>query len=179
MKVHCIVPYDLEKNLGRAYNETMRDIPEDDWCCLCDQDILFLTTDSGHILHGYAERYPESGILTCLTNRVSTLSHMQLLNGVVSENSDIRQHIPIAQRQKQLLYTVLEIQKDISGFLMLISKKAWNKHKFSEDRKCLGVDTEYNRMIRAAGEKIYLMQGLYVFHIYRLMNGINDKRHLL
>jgi GT2 family glycosyltransferase len=179
MKVHFVIPYALDKNLGKAYNETMAALPDGDWACLLDYDVQLLTPDAGRIIHEYATRARPDQLLTCYTNRVSTLSKPQLLNGVVNEDSDIRHHIGLAERQRQCLYQMTQIARDISGMLMLINKKLWAEFPFTEDNKCLGVDTEFNRRTRAAGKTIMRMDGLYVWHAYRLKNGIHDKTHLL
>lgn len=178
MQVHICIPYRTDKNLGKAYNETMQRIPEGDWACLIDYDVNLLTPDAGAILHEYARLFPDAGILTCFTNRISTLSSKQLLNGEISENTNYLYHYQLAVLQKQRLYTGSVIMKDISGFLMMVSKKTWVEFPFPEDGKCLGVDTDYNRRIRAAGKEIIRMNGLYVFHAYRMVNGISDKSHL-
>jgi GT2 family glycosyltransferase len=179
MQVHILKPFRVDKNLGKAYNEAMQLIPENDWACLCDLDTCFLTPDAGNILHEYAFRFPDTGIFTCFTNRVSTLSVKQLLNGQVSDEENMTQHIAIAEDRKKFLYTVSTINRDISGMLMMVSKKVWNSYQFPEDKKCLGVDTYYNRIIRGAGLQILRMNGLYIWHTYRLKNGIKDKTHLL
>lgn len=178
VKVWMMTPYSLTKNLGEAYNEAMSLIPDGDWACLMDYDVQLLTPDAGRIIHEYASRANYDQLLTCYTNRISTLSRPQLLSGAVNENSDLRYHISLAERQKKLLYQTTPINRDISGMLMVINKLLWREFQFSEDKKCLGVDTEYNRRIRAAGKQIVRCDGLYVWHAYRLVNGINDKTHL-
>ncbi|HLA53220.1 MAG TPA: hypothetical protein VK618_07940, partial [Flavitalea sp.] len=70
MKVNIMIPYALDKNLGRAYNETMRMVDDGDWACLMDYDVQLLTPDAGKILHDYAIRFPHAGMLTCYTNRI-------------------------------------------------------------------------------------------------------------
>jgi GT2 family glycosyltransferase len=62
---------------------------------------------------------------------------------------------------------------------MLVSKKTWNEIKFSESGKCLGVDNDFSANVLERGKKIYRMDSLYVFHAYRLKNGIKDKTHLV
>lgn len=178
MQIRVTIPFALDKNLGRVYNEEMGLIGEDDWSCFHDHDTTFLVPDSINILYEYVKRYPDTGVFTCFTNRVSTLSAPQLLGGRVSDNSDITDHIKMAERQKKFLYQVTEINRDISGFLMLISKKVWRDFQFSEDLKCLGVDTEWNRRLREGGKKILRMDGLYMWHSYRLTTGIHYKAHL-
>lgn len=178
MKVLICSPYRQDKRLGLAYNETMALLPDDWWACFHDIDTLFLTPDCGAILENYAELNPDAGILTCLCNRVSDFSRKQMLGGIRSEDPDIRKHIKLAQAQESQLYQTTEIHRDISGMLMLISKRTWNEIKFPEDGKCLGIDTEYNRKVRAAGKKILRMNGLYIWHTYRLLTGIHHKEHL-
>lgn len=179
MNVHILQPFDTEKNLGRAYNRAMQLIGDDDYGCLCDMDTCFLTPDAGEILFNYAVQNGSAALLTCVTNRVSTLSVQQLYGGTVSNNTDIRFHIRLAEQQKRHLYKTTVIPGNISGMLMMISKKHWKENNFSEEGKCLGVDTEYATRLHEEGKVILLMNGLYIFHSYRLIKGICNKTHLI
>lgn len=172
-----MIPYDLDKNLGRAYNKMIQQVPDDEWVCLMDYDVMLLTPDAGLILHNYALRYPDS-LLTCYTNRIHPTSP-QLFNGSLSANYGIRHHIEIANEVKSKLYTVTKINSTISGFLMMFPKSLWKDFKFSENLKCLGVDTDFSTRLIHAGKNIYRMNGCYVFHQYRLMTDPSDKTHLL
>lgn len=179
MKVHIIKPYSIEKNLGKAYNEAMAMIPDGDWACLMDYDTMFLTPDCGQILSEYVVKYPSAGMFTCFTNRIHPLSQCQLLDGVISDNVCVDYHIERAYNQKRKLFQVSPIDHPISGFLMMISKQTWNDCKFSESGKCLGVDNDFSANILERSKNILRMDGLYVWHTYRLMNGIKDKTHLM
>lgn len=176
--VHVKIPFDLDKNLGRAYNKAFEDVEERDWVCLIDHDVMFLTPDAIGLMHEYTRSYPETGIFTCFTNRIHPLATDQLLDGKVSENTDMQYHVEKAHQQKRHGIKVTSINHVISGFLMLISKKTWDQVKFPEGGKCLGVDNAYSEAVLNAGKKIYRMDSLYVFHLYRLKNGIKDKSHL-
>jgi len=178
MKVHIIKPYDLDKDLGKVYNEEMSRIPEGDWACLMDLDTMFLSPDAGHILHGYAEKYSHAGLLTCYTNRIHPKAPDQLLDGVVSENLLLDYHMERAYHQKRLLFNATPLNHEVSGFLMMVSKATWNEVKFKQGGKCLGVDNQYCWDLLAAKKSIYRMDALYVLHLYRLKNGITDKTHL-
>lgn len=181
MKVHIIIPYDpIDKNLGRAYNEAMAQIPDGDCACLLDYDIHFLTPDCGKIIHDYANYLcDDNHLLTCYTNRVHPASKMQLLNGHLTDDSDIRNHISLAENQKRQLYTADPITSNISGFLMVMTKEFWKTLPFADNLKCLGVDTNYSIIMRENGRKVLRMNGLYVFHTYRMANeSIMDKHHL-
>lgn len=178
MQVHIIAPFSLEKNLAKAYNEAMSKIPDGDFACIHDIDVSFLTPDAGNILHEYALRNPEAHLLTCYTNRISTLSKWQLLTGKIDENLDYKYHVELAEKQKQFLYQTTQIKGTISGMLMLISKEKWKEIPFIENGQCLAVDTIYSRKLLQLNKKILRMDGLYVLHIYRVKNGVSDKSHL-
>lgn len=185
MKVHILKPYSLEKNLGKAYNEAMALIPEGDWGCLMDYDTMFLTPDCGQILHEWAEFSERERahnyhkvLYTCFTNRIHPLAKDQLLTGVVLEETDILYHVHLAEKQRGKK-TCTRIDHEISGFLMMISKELWNEVKFDESRKCLGVDNDFSLRVLAKGYMVGRMDNLYVWHTYRLKNGIKDKSHLI
>lgn len=176
MKVHVMTPYSLTKNLGEAYNQAMALIPDGDWACFIDYDVQFLTPDAIAVLHEYAKLYPDAGMLTCFTNRI--FCKEQLLSGKFSENPDMLHHIKLAEIQRKQLYKATQLQSLTSGFLMLISKSMWMNHKFVENGKCLAVDNEFAKSLYAAGKKVIRMDGLYVFHNYRLGKNRFDTSHL-
>jgi GT2 family glycosyltransferase len=178
MKVHILKPYSVEKNLGRAYNEAISLIPDGDWACLMDYDTMFLTPDCGKILHDYADIFPNTGMFTCFTNRIHPLSTDQLYKGTLINNTDIQYHITLADEAKKNLYKATKLQKVVSGFLMMIKKDTWKDIKFTENRLCLGVDNDYCARLMDNGRSILRMDGMYVWHSYRLQNGIHNKEHL-
>lgn len=175
MNLHLVTPYSQTKNLGEAYNDAMRLIPDSDVACIMDYDTMLLLPDTVRHIYEYATQYQNS-LLTCYTNRIHKLSP-QLYNGVQSESDSVREHIKIAEHCKQDLYSVKQIDI-LSGFLMVIPKSLWDQHKFSEAGGLLGVDSNYRERLNANGISILLMKGLYVWHTYRLMTNVKDKSHL-
>jgi GT2 family glycosyltransferase len=173
--LHIISPYDNEKNLGRAYNEAMKYYNADDWVCLKDHDTLFLLPDTIRHISRYTELFPNAGILTCYTNRLA--NGEQLASGRCDEDDSIRNHIWVAGRWERDLYKTTILKKPISGFLMVIRKSTWDRVKF--DDGCLGVDNKYHLKIVAAGMDVLRMNGIYVWHTYRLLNGVKNKSHLV
>ncbi len=172
--LHILEPYRQDKNLGRAYNDAIRYYEEEDWICLKDYDTLFLLPDTIRQIDQYTHLYPGAGILTCYTNRIANSEQLTGLSCI--ENDSIRNHIKRAKSQEMELFNVTELTKPISGFLMVIKKKTWHSVKFDEG--CLGVDNQYHKKIVAAGLKVLRMNGIYVWHTYRLIGGIKDKTHL-
>lgn len=179
MKIHIQIPFSPEKDLGKSYNEACSLVPEGDWICLLDHDVMFLTPDAINIMYEYVRRNPTAGLLTCYTNRIHSISPQLLCGFSEVHSTNITHHINVAEKQKQHLYETTDLRKNVSGFLMLFSKETWKKHQFIEGIGCLGVDTAFWQSLVAAGKKILRMDGLYVFHVYRLSNGINNKSHLL
>lgn len=178
MHIHPVTPYNCDRNLGAAYNAAFELIPDEDWLLITDYDVLILLPDTIRHLYTYANAYPETGMFVCWANRTFH-TNAQLYNQQINDNADIREHIKIAKECAIGVPVVTELKQNISGFLMLISKKTWKEIKFTEDLKCLGVDTLYSQRLLNAGKKILRMDGIYVFHIYRLDNGVQNKDHLL
>lgn len=191
-----IIPYSTEKNLGKAYNEAMALAPDDSHVCLRDGDTCWLTPDYGVHIAEYVRLYPDD-VLTCWTNRINEKAEQQSKRYILTQGSNIEQsmrdvrhidsHIRAAEQYKKDLYQVTPIHGFVSGFCLIVPKKVWLKHKFAEkqvysDRgptNMLGVDNDFTNRIRAAGIQVLRMDGIYIWHTYRLITGDNDKSHLL
>lgn len=177
MNIKIRIPFRLDKDLGKAYNDEFAGLELDDWLCLIDYDVTFLTPRSIPIMYEYATKYPNTGIFTCFTNRIHPLAVDQLFTGEPSDetNFSLWQMLAIGAESDR---SVTEIKHPISGFLMMIKKRTWMSEKFFEGQGCLGVDNDYSARILQSGRKILRMNGLLVWHSYRLAN-IKDKSHLL
>lgn len=176
--IHIKTPFALDKNLGKVYNLAFEGIAEEDWVCLIDQDVMFLTPNSVRIMYDYIQEYPDAGLFTCLTNRIHPLAIDQLYFDKPSDNTDVKFWKHLAEVQESTKSGVTAINHEISGFLMLISKKVWSEIKFWESGKCLAVDNDFSLKVLAKGKKIYRMDRIIVWHSYRL-NEITNKKHLL
>lgn len=177
MHIHQCTPYREDRNLGKAYNDAFSLIPDEDYLCITDYDVLLLLPDTIRHLYAYVNAYPDADMFVCYANR--TFATNAQIYGQVSEDADIRNHIKIAKETAKKIPAVTEIKQNVSGFLMLIPKRTWNEIKFTEDMKCLGVDTLFSQKMLNAGKKILRMDGVYVWHTYRLENGVHDKSHLV
>ncbi len=191
--IYDCIPYSTDKNLGKAYNDFMALLPEGSHACFRDGDTCWLTPDYGVHLAEYVKLYPNA-ILTCWTNRINAKAEQQSFD-VVNDTqvgkigirgcSDIRDIIHVAENYKKHLYKVTPLKGFISGFCMVVPKSVWNIHKFAEkqvyeDRgphNLLGVDNDFTNRVRAAGVPVLRMDGLYIWHTYRLLT--NSKDHLL
>lgn len=179
--IYDIIPYSTEKNLGKAYNDFMALLPEDSHACFRDGDTCWLTPDYGVHLAEYVRLYPNA-ILTCWTNRINEKAEQQYHG--CREASDFKTHLSIAETQKVMNYKVTSLHGFVSGFCMVVPKSVWNTHKFTEVQafegrgpyNLLGVDNDFTNRVRAAGIPVLRMDGLYIWHTYRLLT--NSKEHL-
>lgn len=177
-----IIPYSTEKNLGKAYNESMALVGDNDHICFRDGDTCWLTPDYGVHLSEYVRLYPNA-ILTCWTNRINEKAEQQYPHH--RNVTDLEVHLREAIDVKKNLYNVTSLHGFVSGFCMVVPKSVWNNHKFAEvqhyeDRgpyNLLGVDNDFTNRVRAAGVPVLRMDGLYIWHTYRLLD--NSKQHLL
>lgn len=174
--IHYLTPYRSDKNLGKAYNDAMRLIPDGDTAVLMDIDVMFLLPEQPSMIEWHVLSRPDA-VLTCYTNRISDKSP-QLYKGITNPVADIREHIDIAERVARNK-TIMPVSRCISGFLMVVPKSVWQRVPFPETGKCLAVDTVWSRQVLAKGIHIGLMTDIYVWHTYRLRHGIADKKHLL
>ncbi len=151
---------------------------DDDWGCLMDMDTMFLTPDVGHQIEEVIKKYPDTGLFTAITNRVGLKE--QCYGGNIDNDPNVRNWQRVAvnlQSSKRL--EVRKIDHIISGHLMLVKKSTWLKvNKFPEPGKILAVDNSFSKRILDNGFDIKLMEGVFIFHYYRLHKNISDKTHL-
>lgn len=180
MNVWYSNPYSTEKNIGKALNEFCALIPDDDWICLQDGDIMYLTPDWGRQIDEVVKTHGNKfKLFGCVTNRLGRPS--QRYQGEFSDNHDVKHHYEIAKQLESEHWSEVEDitkSKRVAGMFMLFPKSLWNKIKFKENRidfdDCFCVD------VLRAGGKLGLMKGLYVYHAYRIWANVphRDRAHL-
>lgn len=175
-KIHYFTPYAYDKNLGKAYNECFKNIPDHDYVCIMDGDTMFLNNDFGHQIAKTIKKRPGGAIYTCLTNRIGNPEQQYRVK--ISNISYIDYHKNIADNLKKTKeLDTASAKKRTSMLVSVISKKVWNDIKFRDGM--IGVDWDFSQRVLDAGHKIYIMQGLYVFHLYRFGQNIRNTRHLI
>lgn len=151
-------------------------IPEQDYACFMDNDAMLTTYGAPEQLYRIVEKYPECGLFVAMANRIGCI--WQRAGNWKSDN--IKEHRIFGERlQKQFYDSVRDVTNEripFSGFLILINKRVWKKVGGFKEDGILGVDNDMHLRARAAGERIYLMQGLFIFHWYRGGNA-HDKSH--
>lgn len=186
--INILTPFDTSPNidLGFAYNKAISNYDNDeDWIVLKDGDVMFLTSDFGNILQeaaDIAEEFGQPALLTCWTNRINQLAKAQRHEEGFGE-TDILKQIDIAEsfRDKEHDFKLDIIDNDIpiSGMLMMFKVKTWKSvGGFKEGVGALGVDNDFTNRLRGEGVTMLRINRLYVFHVYRLKQGIGNKDHL-
>lgn len=180
MKIHYISPYSIEKNFGLAINEAVKAInyAPDDFICLTDHDTLWLLPNSKAQVEQILQTTPYD-VLGCMTNRIR--SKEQLVGGYFNPDDHIRNHIAIAEQMRLSAGDLVVDAKGVmAAFMLCFRVSVWEKvGGFAEG--AINFDTLFCGAVRAAGLRIGLMRGVYVFHAYRIMSKIplQDVTHLI
>lgn len=183
--VHWISPYRADKNIGGAINVAICNlnppgeyIRPDDWVVHTDQDCLFLQPDTkAHILNILDKTSYD--VLGCLTNRIR--SKEQLVNGYFNGNPDITYHMGVAQRQWDTHgMSIRPARGVIAAFLLCFRVSTWEQLG-GFDEGSLSFDSTFSMRARKAGLKLGIMQGIVVWHSYRLraVDPFREINHLL
>lgn len=179
LKIFYSNPFDLDKNIGKAYNQYLSSLNanDDDWIVMQDGDILYLTPDWGKRIHDALSLDGDKfGLVGCYTNRLR--SKHQLHNKAFNYDLDIKNHYEIAKSYGGV--GIQEIKEYIAGFFMAFQYKTWKKIKFAESS--LAFDSLFSMRVKELGLKVGLIRSLYVFHLYRIWaekEPWNEKKHLL
>ena len=172
--IYTFCPYDVDKNLGKAYNSCMDLLQPDDWAIFIDHDTLFAQDDWGRTVERAIEENPDYGLFTGVTNRIG--NDMQIAPGVDREIHDIAYHMEVGERLKK--YKVVEYAptwQPISGFILIIQKKVWDAIGGARDG-FLGVDNDIHDKCRENGIKSGLIRNLYLYLWYRGFTNLKEAR---
>lgn len=175
-----MIPYDLDKNLGGAYNKFMDLLNDDDWAVFLDHDAMFTTNGWMDIIQKTIKANPEFGFFTCMTNRIG--SSWQKLQGIGTTdvddtNHDIAYHRTIgdlASAHNSTAVIDATHYPYMSGVVMIVKKSVWTKIGGAPDGM-LGVDGQLHIRCMQNGIKLGLIPSLYVYHWYR---GDGQTNHL-
>lgn len=177
-------PYSFDKRMFEAWDNYMSLVNDPgDWVCMMDGDIAFLHSDFGHHIEKYIHKYPDTGLFTCYCSRSRTPWMMPASN-FFSSPSIVDHKILANHLYNNCHLSVTPINDRVTGHLMVIRKSTWVNireavRQKTSALKILSVDTVISREILSSGLKIRLMQGIYVFHYYRFLEGASNKNHLL
>jgi len=165
--IYTMMPFAPDMNLGRAYNEAMGLLGEDDWAVFLDHDAIWTTREWYKQIQEAVAKVPDAGIITAIASR--GWQTWQWSNPS-PDNHDMAYH---RQRGKEKLKvrTLLDVTaaSGIAGVVMVISQRAWlAAGGFVDGMYC--VDHGMHFALAKLGYKVYVHEGLYVYH-WRRANG--------
>lgn len=161
------IPYVPGGQLGKEYNRILEKT-DSDWILFLDHDVLLCNPHWYRICENAINSLPDAGMFTCYTNAISC--QYQKVGQVLptkGANSSVMDHLKLSEELYNEFGDSYTKVGQISGFFMLISRKAWEdvggfpgEGFYKEDRNFSG------RLLRK-GYGIYRLDGLYVYHIYK------------
>lgn len=176
--VHHITSGRSDKNIGKAINDMIKNLPDEDWICYRDIDTMPMSHET---FFKQCEEIAERGdfsLIGCITNRLGL--ERQLYGGNISNNPDILYHREIAKELVEKHGSqVKKVNGGIAGLMMLFSKETWSMVGGFEEGYIVHpngnfFDYEFCRKVRGKGGKIGVADGIYLFHFYRF-NSENPK----
>jgi len=173
--IHYLTPYH-SKDLGTAYNKHIDPLPQDSIICVRDLDTCILDLKVMPAIEKLATELKHgTGLITCLTNRIGERS--QLYKGIINDNPDIRYHKKLTIALLNTPWKVRRIDHVVSGFFMLFTKEIWLEvGGFKEGT--LGIDNYFSQAVIDHGYNIGISQNVYIWHYYRMVEGVGYKKHL-
>lgn len=161
--IYPMMPFARDRNFGRACNEFLALLPAGTWGVILDHDAMFMTS------HWYAQIEeaiackPDAGAFAVVTNRIA--STWQLAVETVRLGDDIRAHRTAGEtrRAKRTLLDITET-KGFGGVVTAVNRDAWAETEgYADGLFC--VDHSLFFRMRDKGRRIYLIEGLYVYHL--------------
>jgi hypothetical protein len=116
-----------------------------------------------------------------MTNRLGL--KWQLVDGMYEEK-DIAVHKAKAKQLKKDFYDdVICNGLPVAGLFFMFKKSTWKRVKFREG-DIIGddgiyFDWNFCERVKALGMPIRIMQGVYLFHLYRMGKNIRDVTHIV
>lgn len=180
MQVHHITPGRSDKNIGKAINDLIDGLPEEDWICLRDIDTIPM-----HHLTFFAQcehiaKRGEYDLVGCMTNRLGV--KYQLYKDEFSDNFDMRHHLEIGKELYDKFGNMVEdAPGTIAGLMMLFPMRIWEEvGGFGEGGILLPggfFDSVFtNKVRKIARGRVGVAKGIYLFHLYRPWADGNDIR---
>lgn len=183
INVHHITPSRSDRNLGRAINEIVEGLPEQDWVCVRDMDTLVLDTESYTRQCEQIARSGEFQLVSCMTNRLGL--EWQLVGGKISDEADINYHINLAKELGSGDPIVEEFDREVAGLMHLYPKSVWSEvggypegFIVYEDEL---LDYKFYKMLKERGIKVGICRSIYLLHLYRWgfdPRSFEGKKHL-
>ncbi len=171
------IPFSSSKNLGRAYNEVMERLRDDDWVVFLDHDAMFTTKNWHDQIVRAVQTRPDAGMLTGVANRTGNLAQRAVPAINQNDHNYARHRLHGELIRKKFGDAAVDITNrfPIGGVVMVLSKRSWRRTGgFVDGLLC--VDHRMHLAMKRAGLRVYLLRGLYLYHWRRAHNDISFLR---
>ena len=159
------IPFDPEKDLGRAYNFFMSTLPEDAYGVILDHDVMFTTIHWYNQITDAIQTVP-GACFSGVTARIKC--PFQVAEEADMKNHDMRYHREIGKKRLENL-DLLEVttnDRTPSGFLICLPKQAWREMGGFPSGFHL-LDKRVWQGLKLIGRRIFIIKGLYLYHWHR------------
>lgn len=182
MQIFKFQPFSTTKELGKEYNAHCTLVPDpEDWILILDHDAQIMVPEAYQVIENAITKYPGTAIFSALTNRVGY--PQQCYVGQISDNDSYLHHRAIAAHMAEKFKDgTCQEAFTVAGFLLLFKKSFWLKNPFQENiisPEGLYFDKAFCMYAKNNGMKIRIINGVYVFHAYRIHKDRYDKSHLI
>ena len=182
VNVHYITPAKSDKNYGKAINDLVRNIPENDWICLRDIDTLPVDHVSFIKQCEVIASENKADLISCMTGRLGL--KYQLLDSKFSDNDSIDVEVKKGKYLASKFVNEIELINDtVADIMMLFPKWLWTKAGgFKEGGILINgsmLDYHFCMDCKKVGARIGIAKGIYLFHLYRWGKSRKEKSHLL
>lgn len=159
--IHTSTPWDDDGNLGRAYNDFMRRVSDEDWVIFKDHDCL-PTTSRWHQQFAEAIAFlPNAGAIVAMTNRIA--SSWQRCGDQRSDDVAAHRRFGAARASTRTLLDVTDT-RGWGGVMFAISKRAWKLVGGFAEGGLGCTDHSIHFRFRDAGLRSYMHEGIFVYH---------------
>jgi len=158
--IYTNVPYRLDANLGKAYNDFMLLLAAGDWAVFQDHDAMPTT---GAWFRQFAEAIeflPDAGAIVAMTNRIA--ADWQRVGD--RDGNDIAAHRRFGTERAKIR-TLLDISetKGFGGVCFAVSKAAWrDAGGFADGLGC--VDHSLHFRLQKVNRRVWMHEGIYLYH---------------
>lgn len=180
MKFHYISPYSRSKNFGGAINDAVNQLcpsPED-WIIHVDQDVCFLLPDTKAHIEEILEG-TDFDLLGCMTNRCNVPAQQTFCVPDYPE-TDVKFHQKMAMARYSYHNALVSVTgSHIAAFLLCFRYSTFTELGGFEENT-MHFDKRFCKAALKACKRIGIMQGIYVYHHYRMWsdNPVLDTKHL-
>ena len=173
--VRYFQPFDNLGNLGAAYNECQEGLADEDWICIMDQDVCVLDSRVKKWIARTIQANPNVQVFVPVTNRLS--AYDQRVNNAFSVVNIVWHKSVTVKRHNTFKYRVRKPTQTPAGMMVIMQAHLLREFPFRNG--LMYIDTDWFQRIEKAGVSVGIMEGVYVFHYYRLTEGKSSLDHLL